>query len=178
MGPVISCDFLVVVQGFTMFHTLRTWPLPTIVSRNILSGHANRPREWTWPNGNLKRVTVSCSMPVLREFCEVYACIGCWSCPPGVFFDPNTGTAERLPVIPQQKSDIHLTSKRSKKRNLDEPSHRTTYGIFTYIYHENQPHLGKYTIHGSSMGLNWTNHVQWIVNVTTKLNDSAKGRRN
>ena len=23
------------------------------------------------------------------------------------------------------------------------------YGIFTYIYHENQPNVGKYTIHGS-----------------------------
>ena len=22
------------------------------------------------------------------------------------------------------------------------------YGIFTYIYHENQPNVGKYTIHG------------------------------
>ena len=24
------------------------------------------------------------------------------------------------------------------------------YGIFTYIYHINQPNVGKYTIHGSS----------------------------
>ena len=24
------------------------------------------------------------------------------------------------------------------------------YGIFTYIYHKNQPNVGKYTIHGSS----------------------------
>ena len=23
------------------------------------------------------------------------------------------------------------------------------YGIFTYIYHKNQPNVGKYTIHGS-----------------------------
>ena len=23
------------------------------------------------------------------------------------------------------------------------------YGMFTYIYHENQPHVGKYTMHGS-----------------------------
>ena len=23
------------------------------------------------------------------------------------------------------------------------------YGLFTYIYHKNQPHVGKYTIHGS-----------------------------
>ena len=26
------------------------------------------------------------------------------------------------------------------------------YGIFTYIYHTNQPYVGKYTIHGSYMG--------------------------
>ena len=27
-------------------------------------------------------------------------------------------------------------------------THRTMYGIFTYLYHKNQPHVGKYTIHG------------------------------
>ena len=29
------------------------------------------------------------------------------------------------------------------------------YGIFTYIYHKNQPNVGKYTIHGS-YGINRT----------------------
>ena len=28
-------------------------------------------------------------------------------------------------------------------------SHRSMYGIYTYIYHKNQPNVGKYTIHGS-----------------------------
>ena len=27
-------------------------------------------------------------------------------------------------------------------------THRTMYGIFTYLYHKNQPNVGKYTIHG------------------------------
>ena len=27
------------------------------------------------------------------------------------------------------------------------------YGIFAYIYHKNQPNVGKYTIHGSSGNL-------------------------
>ena len=26
---------------------------------------------------------------------------------------------------------------------------RSMYGVFTYIYHRNQPNVGKYTIHGS-----------------------------
>ena len=31
------------------------------------------------------------------------------------------------------------------------------YGIFTYIYHKNQPNVGKYTIHGS-YGINKFSH--------------------
>ena len=30
------------------------------------------------------------------------------------------------------------------------------YGIFTYIYHKNQPNVGKYTIHGS------LGHIWWV----------------
>ena len=33
-------------------------------------------------------------------------------------------------------------------------------GIFTYIYHNNQPNVGKYTIHGS-YGHGWFKHQQW-----------------
>ena len=34
------------------------------------------------------------------------------------------------------------------------------YGIFTYIYHENQPNVGEYTIHGS-YGYRKGNHELW-----------------
>ena len=33
------------------------------------------------------------------------------------------------------------------------------YGIFTYIYHKNQPNVGEYTIHGSS----WSWHWIWVI---------------
>jgi len=31
------------------------------------------------------------------------------------------------------------------------------YGVFSYIYHKNQPNVGKYTIHGS-YGFGWVYH--------------------
>ena len=33
--------------------------------------------------------------------------------------------------------------------NVLETPKGSMYGIFTYIYHKNQPNVGKYTIHGS-----------------------------
>ena len=32
------------------------------------------------------------------------------------------------------------------------------YGTFTYIYHKNEPNVGKYTIHGSYGDWNWGSH--------------------
>jgi len=92
-------------------------------------------------------------MPVLREFCEVHALYWLLILPPRSSFDPNTGSSH------SKKSDIHLTSRRSKKRNLDKPSHRTMYGIFavptfTIKIKQGKSHVGKYAIHGSSMDLN------------------------
>ena len=45
-----------------------------------------------------------------------------------------------------------LLSKQSRRVLLgDQPVGKliaSMYGIFTYIYHNNQPNVGKYTIHG------------------------------
>ena len=35
------------------------------------------------------------------------------------------------------------------------------YGIFTYIYHKNQPNVGKYTIHGSIPYMDPMGNVFW-----------------
>ena len=43
------------------------------------------------------------------------------------------------------------------------------YGIFTYIYHKNQPHVGKYTIHG------WYGYViYYIVNTSPSTTNPRK----
>ena len=34
-------------------------------------------------------------------------------------------------------------------KSLSISQRGSMYGIFTYIYHKNQPNVGKYTIHGS-----------------------------
>ena len=48
------------------------------------------------------------------------------------------------------------------------------YGIFTYIYHKNQPYVGKYTIHGWYGYLSLINHDRGIFDEETKI---AKIRR-
>ena len=39
---------------------------------------------------------------------------------------------------------------------------QSMYGIFTYIYHKNQPNVGKYTIHGS-YGTLWKKVLRWFL---------------
>ena len=44
------------------------------------------------------------------------------------------------------------------ERNMIHNPIGSMYGIFTYIYHKNQPNVGIYTIHGS-----YGNEIKWIV---------------
>ena len=43
----------------------------------------------------------------------------------------------------------HIGSKAVLRRSESEPHGIHGTGIFTYIYHKDQPKVGKYTIHGS-----------------------------
>ena len=55
----------------------------------------------------------------------------------------------------------------SKKFNIHRPI-GSMYGIFTYIYHKNQPNVGKYTIHGS-YGLSYWWSLNGVFFSTTSL---------
>ena len=69
----------------------------------------------------------------------------------------------RKPVVQEDvgknRIDLEIHFSLQITPRLQDTPHDTTrfrvpipsmYGIFTYIYHENQPNVGKYTIHGSS----------------------------
>ena len=52
--------------------------------------------------------------------------------------------------IPGVVSGVERERGGSNPENFTSPEPiGSMYGIFTYIYHENQPNVGKYTIHGS-----------------------------
>ena len=56
------------------------------------------------------------------------------------------------------------------------------YGIFAYIYHKNQPNVGKYTIHGS-LGKWWVSvslllsyfFIGWALRKNSKIQEVMKG---
>ena len=51
------------------------------------------------------------------------------------------------PTNTHKKKEDHRLESAKKKRDICPIE--SMYGIFTYIYHKNQPNVGIYTIHGS-----------------------------
>ena len=56
--------------------------------------------------------------------------------------------AESIPDDLHEKSSVWPTNRIKRQKVMQNPYHPCMVRIFTYIYHENQPNVGKYTIHG------------------------------